>query len=390
MDIRHLQIKYNYEFCSNYNVGDGWNMLSLPLGVVNNNYLAMFPNAEAGTLYGYSDGYFTADTIGRGIGYWLKFSAAGQEEICGSDETEEVINLSSGWNLIGGPNCNVPLSSVIDPVGIIIPGTLYGYNGGYFTSSSIDATKAYWIKTSQAGTITVSCSSPPNESKEEKFILAKETTEGFGEIEISDVVGNKQTLYFGGKLEEDINIESFSLPPLPPQGGFDVRLTGDYRLSEGDEVSIMIQASDYPITVKFNRINQLGLKRYVFEEIVEGEEKGAHRIEEGREIEIRNKEVKSLRIRKQQTVPVTYNLDQNYPNPFNPSTTIEFSLPEATNVRLNIYNTLGQKVADLVNTNLEAGWYSYQWDATNLATGIYIYELKTNKFVSVKKMVLMK
>ena len=155
-------------------------------------------------------------------------------------------------------------------------------------------------------------------------------------------------------------------------------------------MSIIVQASAYPLTVKFNKMNQLGLKGYVLEEIKEGEVKRSERIDEGREIIIRDKEVTTLRITKQQTIPVTYNLEQNYPNPFNPSTTIKFSLPEATNVTIKIYNTLGQKVADLVNTNLEAGWYSYQWDARNMATGIYIYELRTNKFISTKKMVLIK
>jgi flagellar hook assembly protein FlgD len=88
--------------------------------------------------------------------------------------------------------------------------------------------------------------------------------------------------------------------------------------------------------------------------------------------------------------PIEYALEQNYPNPFNPSTVIKFSVPEATNVTLTIYNTLGQKVTELVNTKLEAGNYSYQWDAGNVATGMYIYELRTNKFVSVKKMILLK
>ena len=89
-------------------------------------------------------------------------------------------------------------------------------------------------------------------------------------------------------------------------------------------------------------------------------------------------------------IPTEYTLEQNYPNPFNPSTVIEFSLPEAVHVALNIYNALGQKVTELVNANLEAGWYNYQWDASNFASGMYIYELRTEKFVSVKKMVLMK
>ena len=92
-----------------------------------------------------------------------------------------------------------------------------------------------------------------------------------------------------------------------------------------------------------------------------------------------------------QLIPEKYALEQNYPNPFNPSTVIEFSLPEDVgNVKLSIYNALGEKVAELVNTALVAGKYSYQWNAQNVATGMYIYELRTDKFVSVKKMLLLK
>jgi hypothetical protein len=91
------------------------------------------------------------------------------------------------------------------------------------------------------------------------------------------------------------------------------------------------------------------------------------------------------------TAPTNYDLSQNYPNPFNPSTTIEFSIPEnVSNVKLSIYNILGEKVAELVNTALQAGNYSYKWDAGNFASGMYICELRTDKYVSVKKMLLLK
>jgi hypothetical protein len=90
-------------------------------------------------------------------------------------------------------------------------------------------------------------------------------------------------------------------------------------------------------------------------------------------------------------LPVDYMLFQNYPNPFNPSTTIEFSLPEdVANAKLSIYNALGEKVAELVNSSLTAGNYQYQWNAADVATGMYIYELRTEKYVSVRKMVLVK
>jgi hypothetical protein len=91
-------------------------------------------------------------------------------------------------------------------------------------------------------------------------------------------------------------------------------------------------------------------------------------------------------------IPDEYNLYQCYPNPFNPSTMIEFSLPEMANVKLSIYNALGEKVAELVNTSLQAGKYQYNWNVpqSGIATGMYIYELRTDNFVSVKKMLLLK
>jgi len=80
----------------------------------------------------------------------------------------------------------------------------------------------------------------------------------------------------------------------------------------------------------------------------------------------------------------------NKPNPFNPATTISFNLPEATNVRLDIYNIVGQKVVTLVNEYLDAGEYSYQWDGSNVASGIYLYRLSADNFSQTRQMVLMK
>ncbi len=89
-------------------------------------------------------------------------------------------------------------------------------------------------------------------------------------------------------------------------------------------------------------------------------------------------------------IPVTFDLSQNYPNPFNPTTNIKFSLPKAGNIKLTIYNSIGQEVAQLVNGYKEAGNYTLNWDGSHLSSGIYIYRLETVNTVIAKKMTLMK
>ena len=83
-------------------------------------------------------------------------------------------------------------------------------------------------------------------------------------------------------------------------------------------------------------------------------------------------------------------LSQNYPNPFNPSTTIAFDLPKSSDVTLKIFNILGEEVTILVSNRLSAGSYSYEWDASNLASGVYLYRLQAGDYVKTRKMVLMR
>ncbi len=88
--------------------------------------------------------------------------------------------------------------------------------------------------------------------------------------------------------------------------------------------------------------------------------------------------------------PKDYSLLQNYPNPFNPSTIIEFSLPGNSIVTLKIYNSLGEEVAELVNGELQAGYHSVNFNASNISSGIYFYRISAGSFVQTKKMILIK
>jgi subtilisin family serine protease len=90
------------------------------------------------------------------------------------------------------------------------------------------------------------------------------------------------------------------------------------------------------------------------------------------------------------SIPQNYNLSQNYPNPFNPNTNIKFSIPQTSFVTLEVFNALGESVDVLFSEELNAGSYNYDWNASNLTSGIYFYRLQTAEFVETKKMTLMK
>ncbi len=89
-------------------------------------------------------------------------------------------------------------------------------------------------------------------------------------------------------------------------------------------------------------------------------------------------------------IPTRYELSQNYPNPFNPSTTINFALPKSGSVTLKVYDILGRLVTTLISSDMKAGYHNINFNATNLASGVYFYELKAGDFVSVKKLMLLK
>jgi hypothetical protein len=91
-----------------------------------------------------------------------------------------------------------------------------------------------------------------------------------------------------------------------------------------------------------------------------------------------------------QGVPLEYTLRQNYPNPFNPTTTIRFGLPERSTVTIKVFNLLGGEVATIVDGIFDAGERAVEFDAANLASGVYVYRLQAGTFTQTRKMVLMR
>jgi len=85
-----------------------------------------------------------------------------------------------------------------------------------------------------------------------------------------------------------------------------------------------------------------------------------------------------------------FSLYQNYPNPFNPSTTIKFTIPYDSYISLSIYDVQGEKIKDLINEKLKQGIYKIKFDASNISSGVYFYQLRTKDFIKTKKLLFIK
>jgi hypothetical protein len=99
---------------------------------------------------------------------------------------------------------------------------------------------------------------------------------------------------------------------------------------------------------------------------------------------------KPTSVESEKNISYGFNLLQNYPNPFNPNTVISYSIPEPALVTINIYNPLGEKIKTLVNKEQSAGKYQINFNGSNLPSGMYFYQIKTDKFEQTKKMLLLR
>ena len=100
--------------------------------------------------------------------------------------------------------------------------------------------------------------------------------------------------------------------------------------------------------------------------------------------------VRPTDVKDEMLLPLAYKLEQNFPNPWNPVTTIGYVIKEKSNVKLVVFNTIGEEIAVIVNEEQDKGYHKVEFDGSKLSSGVYFYKLVANDFVSTKKMMLVK
>jgi len=351
----------------------GWNILSVPLITSDMRKTTLFPDAVS-SAFGYENGYYIADTLKTGTGYWLKFNDTGSVDIIGQKVQSYSLELPEGWNLISPFDFPVQVDNISTSPPNIVVSNFFKYERGYKTTDLLEVGKGYWVKLSQPGTLTFQIDlSHKQPQKTNSFDDAMK-------ISITDNDGNNSLLYIINSPSK----QSLDLPPIPPNGIFDVRFENDKLATLFDDQfkTISINSANYPIVIKLEGFNA------EIRDCINGEKVNQF-LKSGEKFIIHDKNITALKLRPV-TIAYDFNLYQNYPNPFNPVTTIKFSLPEKTIVKISVFDVLGQKVKTLLDKELDEGLHSIDFDGSQLASGVYYYKIEAGKYNDVKKMMLLK
>ncbi len=366
----------------NTSIASGWNMVSLPVQLSDSRKIVAYP-AAISSAFAYEGAYVTKDTLLNGIGYWLKFDTSETASHTGLPVTSDTISVVSSWNMIGSLTNPVPISSIIENPTSNVASNYFGYSGSYYNEDTLKPGLAYWVKVNQAGTLMLSSSEmkPVKQPKPGR----PPNLQNLNRLTFTDARGYKQTLYFGETTPCDgcqpsQGLVSFELPPLPPEGGFDVRFASG-RLAElfagkeqkNAEYPISIQSSLYPLKIDW-AIETEDVNKYT---LVSSDGAVLQRMTGSGELVVHQAIASlTLNVAEGKPLPTSFVLGQNYPNPFNPTTTIPFALPRASTVTLKLYNMLGEEVMTMLdNISHGAGYYDITINAVQLSSGMYFYRL---------------
>lgn len=369
-------------YSTSISLNAGWNLVSIPIALSNMSFASIFPEATSNAYY-YDNGYQIANSAELGKGYWLKFNQALNKNLFGTPQSSVIVNVKTGWNIIGPLHNNVPVANITTNPPNIVQSFFYGYNNGYQTATTLEKGKGYWVKVSSNGTMTI----PTTFAKDDQNYSFNELMNDIDELSNSAKLifknenGDEAILYLTKRTLSKV----YELPPQPPTQIFDVRFSDNSLSKILDEkiYFINIQGLNSSITIRLENLRST-LKVYdpLTNELIGKSSDG--------NLVLTNKNLSRIKL-VIEVVPVEFKLLQNYPNPFNPKTKLSFTLSENGLTTLKVYNSLGQQVKTIVDEYLYSGkLYEYDFDGSELSSGVYFVKLVQGDKVQLRKIVLMK
>lgn len=318
-------------------------------------------------------------------GYWLKMKQPDELSILGLNaHPQSLMNLKEGWNLVSylpiqPDSISNALKSISDNLIVVL-----GYDKGglmydpkipdeFNTLKIMQPGYGYWIKTISNDTLiypdTNILSSSSNTILQNNLNVFP-TNEWIGiwgdEVKINDNLISVGTVVRAidnnGVICGEFVVSNEGKFGLMPIYRDDFRTEFDEGAEVGEDVSLYFGDYKFPKGVKWTEMGAVvDLKDLVVSV---------------------NDDISIL--------PKEFELYQNFPNPFNPTTIIKFAIPIKSKINLSIYNILGEKIDELMNDELDAGYYEKEWNASKFASGIYFYRIVSGSFVKTKKLILLK
>jgi hypothetical protein len=367
----------------------GWNLLSLPIRPTNLNYLQTYPNTTTHPYARSGSIFAQQDELKVGIGFFLKYNAYPLDSLFAGSYIHNIdINLSrdtvlcvpespgeDGWNLIG---CLTEVVNVSDfhftVFGTYTPPLLsyvqkfgvWGYqtNKGYYEVSQIRPGLGYWLKVDNYGYLSLRGKARVGaepEAVNDKPLVYKQSAA----IQISDNAQSQTQVYFTNL--KNIDLESFQMPPVPPEGLFDVRFDNNRNLVNTNQAVISLHGVIYPISLTINNPDA----DYSFSDAITGKALGTISRGISGNIEILNTTGNYIKVQRLGDIQTGFSVT-NYPNPVESVSAIQFNLESAEYTSIKLYDVMGNEVKSLLNEYCSQGQHSVTLDAAGLTSGQYI------------------
>lgn len=389
--------RYDPGSCESISVSRGWNLFSMPVDPLDSRKGAIFNNARI-VVYGYDGSYTLPSGLSAGQGYWVNFPRAATYTFCGHSAGTSVA-VEEGWNLIAGHDVDMAVGDVSSSPGSIIATDFFSFDRGYESVDSLKAGKAYWVKTSATGSLTVQTAGKRGNTEQRGrqplpalSIGERPADSTWARLVLSKENKADQVLFMSPRPLTEDERYTFQMPPMAPGNTFDARFLSNLQVAEAQlRDTLMIKSGIEEAILSVHNLNHsISLFNPSTGVTVQLGDGDTQVLPAGNSVWILRSASQSVANEDIFGLPGELELSQNYPNPVAARGEIQYALPRTGEVNLSIYNLLGQRIQTLVSESQAAGRYTVVVDVDKLPSGVYFYILEANGKQKTQKMTVLR